>query len=369
MEYIETESQRSLRTFSFELLLTFLALFGIGLVTLYSATEGPGLQGLVKSQVFWFAIGSAISLILIFIDPQLLERLSYFIYAFCLLLLIAVAIFGRVGGGSQRWLNLGFFHLQPSELAKIAIVFAYAKFFATTHIHPPYTLKKLIFPAMLVLPYMVLILIQPDVGTAGIVFLVAGSMVLFLRVSLKSLFIVVVIGLITIPVSYRYVLKPYQQQRVKTFINPESDPRGAGYNALQSRIAVGSGKITGKGYLKGTQSQLNFLPEQHTDFIFSVFAEEWGFFGAVGLVGLYFLYCFLSLQTISRTRDKFEMLLGFGLVSIFFWHVFINLGMVVGILPIVGVTLPFMSYGGTSLVTFMMGTALILNLSRKRYIF
>jgi len=156
---------------------------------------------------------------------------------------------------------------------------------------------------------------------------------------------------------------------VITFLDPGSDPRGSGYNALQCKIAVGSGQWFGKGYLKGTQSQLNFIPEQHTDFIFSVLAEERGFVGALVLIVLYMLYCFFGLRTVVRTRDKFEMLVAVGMVSMLFWHVFINLGMVVGIMPVVGVTLPFFSYGGSSLITFMIATAMLLNLSRKRYIF
>jgi rod shape determining protein RodA len=174
---------------------------------------------------------------------------------------------------------------------------------------------------------------------------------------------------VTIPIAYKYVLHDYQRERVHTFLDPGRNPRGTGYNALQCKIAVGSGQIAGRGFLKGTQSQLNFIPEQHTDFIFSVFAEERGFLGALVLLAAYYSYIFFALRTVSRARSKYEMLVAFGFAALMFWHVFINIGMVSGILPIVGVTLPFFSYGGSSLLTFMVSTAILLNISRKRYIF
>ena len=280
-----------------------------------------------------------------------------------------VMIIGKAGNGSQRWLRIGGFGIQPSEFAKIAIVFTLAKYFRDEKSGPPYMLRQLIKPGIFVLPYFLLILLQPDMGTAGILFLSAASMVLFVGVRWKSLLIVVLLAAITIPVAYRFILHDYQRERVKTFIDPGRDARGSGYNALQCKIAVGSGKTFGKGYLKGTQSQLNFIPEQHTDFIFSVYAEERGFLGSVLLLLLYTFYCFFALRTVARARDKFEMLLAFGLTSIMFWHVFINIGMVSGVLPIVGVTLPLLSYGGSSLLTFVVTTALLLNLGRKKYIF
>jgi len=369
MTNLETDTQRAIRYFNIELVLTMLAIFTVGMFTLYSATAGPGIQSLVKTQGIRFGIGVLISLPLIFIDPQVIKRFSYVIYGGTLFLLVAVLIIGKVGGGSQRWLFLGPLQLQPSELAKVAIVIVFARYFSEYRFNPPYSLKQLLVPMVWLVPGFVLILVQPDVGTAGVYLFGAASILLFMGIQFRSLLIVLMISLITVPLAYNFVLKDYQRQRVKTFLNPGSDPRGSGYNSLQCRIAVGSGKVMGKGYMKGTQAQLNFIPEQHTDFIFSVFAEEHGFVGGIILLFLFYLYCYYALKTVSRGRDKFEVLLAFGLMAIFFWHVFINLGMVVGILPIVGVTLPFVSHGGTSLVTFMMTTALILNLSRKRFIF
>jgi len=358
-----------IKTFNVGLIVTMLSLFTLGLVTLISATKGPGIHDLYKTQLVWFGMGMVISLVLVFIDSQILEKVAYLGYAICLVLLGLVLIFGKVGGGSQRWIGFAGFHIQPSEFAKLAIVFTLAKYFRDEKLGPPYTLRKLWIPGLLIAPFFILILLQPDLGTAGVLFLVASSMILFLRVDWRTMLMVVIIGIITVPLAYRFVLHDYQRNRVLTFLDPGRDARGSGYNALQCKIAVGSGKIFGKGYLKGTQAQLNFIPEQHTDFIFSVFAEERGFLGALLLLGLYVAYCFFALRTVSRARDKFEMLLAFGMTAIVFWHAFINIGMVSGILPIVGVGLPFFSYGGSSLITFMTATALVLNLGRKKYIF
>lgn len=359
----------AIQGFDLGLLLTMFLLFAMGIVTLYSAAKGPGLQGLYKTELIFFGVGLVIGTGLFFMDSQILEKLAYVSYAICLILLGLVLAIGRVGGGSQRWIDLKIFHLQPSEIAKVAIVFTLAKYFSDDKEGGPYTLRKLVIPALLIAPYFVLTLLQPDLGTAGILFLIASSMIFFLRVHWKSLTIVAIIAAITVPVAYRYVLRDYQRERVKTFLDPGRDARGSGYNALQCKIAVGSGQWSGKGYLKGTQAQLNFIPEQHTDFIFSVFAEERGFVGVLILLTLYGFYTFFGLRTAARARGKFEMLLSFGLTSIIFWHFFINIGMVSGILPIVGVGLPFFSYGGSSLMTFMVATALLLNLGRKKYIF
>lgn len=358
-----------IKTFNVGLIISMLLLFSLGITTLISATKGPGIQVLYKTQLLWFGIGLLISLVIVFIDSQILEKVAYLGYGISLILLALVLVIGKTGGGAQRWIGLGPIHIQPSEFAKLAIVFTMAKYFRDETEGPPYTLRKLVVPGLLIAPFFVLILLQPDLGTAGVLFLVASSIILFLRVHWKSLAIVAIIGLITVPVAYRFVLRDYQRQRVLTFLDPGRDARGSGYNALQCKIAVGSGKAFGKGYLKGTQAQLNFIPEQHTDFIFSVFAEERGFLGGLVLLALYVSYCFFGLRTAARARDKFEMMLALGCTAIVFWHAFINIGMVSGVLPIVGVGLPFFSYGGSSLLTFMMATALLLNLSRKRYIF
>jgi rod shape determining protein RodA len=366
---MRTDSQNVIKTFNVGLVVCMFIIFTMGVITLYSATKGPGIQILFKTQLVCFAVGLLLCSGIVFIDSQILEKIAYPFYGLCLFLLALVLIHGHVGNGSQRWLKLGPLGIQPSEIAKIAIVFTLAKYFRDEKEGAPYTLRRLMVPGLLVAPMFLLILKQPDVGTAGILFLTAASMVIYLKVHWKSWILVIVLALITIPICYRFVLRDYQRDRVKTFLDPGLDPKDKGYNALQCKIAVGSGKAFGKGFLKGTQSQLNFIPEQHTDFIFSVFAEERGFVGAILLLIVYFLYCIFALRTVSRARDKFEMLLAFGCTAMMFWHVFINIGMVSGVLPIVGVTLPFFSYGRSSLLTFMITTAILLNLGRKRYIF
>ncbi len=363
------ESQKFIKTFNVGLIVSMLLLFMLGVVTLYSAARGPGLYSLYKSQFIYFGLGLVMIAILVFIDSEILEKVSYLSYGVVLIMLGLVLVIGHDAKGSSRWFNLGFFHLQPSELAKVSIVMTLAKYFSDEKQGGPYNLKRLMIPAAFILPYFLLILKQPDMGTGGIVFLTAGALILFVKVDWRSLLIVALLGIITVPLAYQFVLHDYQRERVKTFMDPERDPKDTGYNAMQCKIAVGSGKTFGKGYLKGTQSQLNFIPEQQTDFIFSVFAEERGFFGAIILLCLYGAYCFYSFRTVARARGKYEMLLAFGLTAIMFWHVFINMGMVIGVLPIVGVTLPFFSYGGSSLLTFMLITGLLLNISRKRYIF
>lgn len=365
---LENENS-TIASFHWELLLAVVATFLLGLVTLYSATFNTGMQGLYRAQALWFFLALAVGLVFFFADLQVLERFAYPFYAICMALLTLVLFIGRVGGGSQRWIDLKVFHLQPSEIAKLAIVFTLARYFSLEERGGPYNIRQLIIPGLLVLPFFILILLQPDLGTAGVLFLVSASVVLFVGVDWRSVLIVALIALITVPVAYRFVLRDYQRDRVKTFLNPGRDARGSGYNALQCKIAVGSGQVFGRGFLKGTQSQLRFIPEQHTDFIFSVFAEERGFLGCLVLLSLYLIACYYALKSVSRARDKFPMFLAFGMSAILFWHVFINIGMVVGVLPIVGVGLPFFSYGGSSIMTFMIAVALILNVSRKRTIF
>ena len=212
-------------------------------------------------------------------------------------------------------------------------------------------------------------MLQPDLGTALIILLTFMSMMLFMRIKAKTLLTLLICGLVTLPVIYKVGLKPYQQQRLISFLNPNSDSKGSGYNAIQSMIAVGSGKLLGKGYRKGTQSQLNFLPEHHTDFIFSVFSEEHGFLGCVLLMVLYVIFLMNGLSIAYQSHDKFGILLALGIVTIFFWHVFVNMGMVMGLLPIVGVPLPFLSYGGSSLITSILCVAILTNIANKKFMF
>jgi rod shape determining protein RodA len=342
----------------------------IGMINLSSATavEDHSL-GLWKNQIVSIGLGAVITLILLVPHYSFLSRLAYLVYMGNMGLLLAVLAVGRSSLGAKRWISFGGFSLQPSELMKLSMVIFLAKFFENKNTSGGLKIKDLILPTIFVLIPVALIMVQPDLGTAMIILLVYGSMLLFLRLDPKLLLALVVVGAVSLPVVYNYGLKPYQRQRITTFVDPMSDPKGAGYNSIQSMIAVGSGQIWGKGYKKGTQAHLNFLPEHHTDFIFSVFSEEWGFVGCSVLLLFYGLFLMSGLSVAYQSNDKFASLLAFGITSIIFWHTFVNMGMVMGMLPIVGVPLPFLSYGGSALLTAMTGVAILVNIANKKYMF
>jgi rod shape determining protein RodA len=347
-----------------------LVLLCVGMLNLSSATAVEDKSmGLWKNQAISVGLGAVITLILYFPHYSFLSRLAYLVYMGNVGLLLAVLAFGRSSLGAKRWISLGGFSLQPSELMKLSMVIFLAKFFENKNTTSGLKLSDLIIPTLFVLIPVGLIIIQPDLGTAMIILLVYGSMLLFLKLNPKLLLGLIIAATIALPVVYNYGLKPYQRQRIVTFIDPMSDPKGAGYNSIQSMIAVGSGQLWGKGYKKGTQAHLNFLPEHHTDFIFSVFSEEWGFIGCSVLLLIYALFLMSGLSVAYQSNDKFASLLAFGIISIFFWHVFVNMGMVMGMLPIVGVPLPFMSYGGSALLTAMSGVAILVNIANKKYMF
>jgi len=260
---------------------------------------------------------------------------------------------GRNVLGAQRWLSLGPIVFQPSEFMKITMIWTLAKFFHDDQRRSSYGIRHLLIPLLLVVFPALLVMAQPDLGTALIILASSASLLLFVKVNSRLIITIFLSLLVLAPMAYKFVLKDYQRQRIITFLNPQSDPRGAGYNSIQSMIAVGSGEMLGKGFKKGTQSQLKFLPEHHTDFIFSVFSEEHGFLGSVLLIGLFLAFFSQGLKVAYGSNDKFGMLFSIGIVAIFFWHFFINIGMTIGILPVVGVPLPFISYGGSSLVIFI----------------
>jgi rod shape determining protein RodA len=323
-----------------------------------------------KSQIYWFLIGLGACAAAMSLDYRYLLKLAYPAYGFVMLLLLAVAYKGRAAMGAQRWLDLGPMHLQPSELMKIAIILVMARFF---HEDPRtkegYSLPQLWQPALLLLLPMGLVMKQPDLGTSMMIAAVAGSIMLVAKVRWKSLLALAVAAVGAAVFAWNYLLKDYQKKRVLTFIDPEGDVLGAGYHASQSLIAVGSGQEFGKGWGHGTQTQLSFLPEQHTDFVFSVWGEEHGFVGAVVLISLYFLLTLLMLSVAASAREKFGTFLAVGVAALLFWHVFVNIGMVTGVLPVVGVTLPFLSYGGSSVLTNMIGLGLLLNVGMRRHLY
>ena len=334
-----------------------------------TALTDKGLTGLWKSHLFFALVGFFITGIILLLHFRLFERLAYFLYAVGLGLLAAVLVFGSSALGAKRWLNLGGFSFQPSEMMKLLLVFALAKYYHNDRGAGNYPLRELIIPTILTIVPVGLIMMQPDLGTAIILLAAFASMTLFAGINTKSIFILIITGLLLLPVVYNYGLKDYQKQRIHTFIDPMSDPKGAGYNSLQSMIAIGSGKIIGKGYRKGTQSKLSFLPEQQTDFSFSVYNEEHGLIGSLVLLSLYSFIFLRGLKIAYSSNDKFGTLMAIGILSIMFWHVFINMMMTMGLLPIVGIPLPFMSYGGTALMVFMTSIAIITNISNKKPMF
>jgi rod shape determining protein RodA len=302
------------------------------------------------------------------LNYYLLERMAYPAYLFSVALLVLVLFSGKITSGSQRWLSLGAISFQPSELAKIAVVLVLARFFSRQEGHQEYRLRDLWHPLLFVAVPAFLILREPDLGTTLLLVAVSLSMILFVRIRLKSLIIAVFSFLAAVPLVW-FRLEEYQRMRILSFLRPDMDPLGAGYHINQSKIAIGSGMLFGKGFLKGTQNQLHFLPEQHTDFAFSVLAEDWGFFGSVLLLLLYLLLVLWGLSIAKDSKDRFGSMLAVGIVAIIFWQVVINVGMVTGLLPVVGIPFLLFSYGGSSLVSTMAALGLLMSISMRRFMF
>lgn len=365
-------NEEQFRRFDWSLIIFAVLIFGIGVANLYSATfnevVGRGLT-YYKAQMIWFALGSLCGGILLIPHYKTLSRFAYPIYFANLFLLVLVLIAGKSSLGGRRWIGIGPIRFQPSEFMKISTALALAKFFESDTITQGYRLKDMLLPLALVAVPAGLIMLQPDLGTAMVLILMFSSLMLFIKVDRRTLLMIVAVGLVAAPLIYNYGLKPYQRQRIISFINPGADPKGSGYNSIQSMIAVGSGQFVGKGFKKGTQSQLNFLPEHHTDFIFAVFSEEHGFLGAAILLALYLGFLSTGLNVAYLSHDKFGTILSLGLLLVFFWHMFINIGMVCGILPVVGVPLPFVSYGGSSLISACISIGILTNISNKRMMF
>lgn len=343
----------------------------LGIVNIYSATAPYKIVGMsyYLKQFYWMLLGITIALLVCSIDYHILEDLSYWFYGFLILLLIAVLIFGRRSMGATRWLNLGFFTIQPSELMKLVIIATLARFFNNYQSVGGLTVKEMLIPLGLLALPAALIMKQPDLGTATLVILIASSMVMYVGLRWST---VITFAAVTLPmawISWSFLLRQYQKNRVLDFLDPERSRLGSGYHIIQSKIAVGSGGFTGKGFIKGTQSQLRFLPEQHTDFAFSVFAEEWGFIGSLLLIIIYLSLVLWGLNIARRCNDRFGGLLAVGVTAMLFWHIVINMGMVIGLFPVVGVPLPFFSYGGTSMITSMVGIGLLHNISMRRFMF
>ncbi|MFZ5775373.1 MAG: rod shape-determining protein RodA [Thermodesulfobacteriota bacterium] len=361
--------RRLLLNFDWILALAVLGVAIIGLLNLYSASHLYKTAGtpVYLKQITFYLMGAAVMLLMISIDYRILISWNYLFYGGMLLLLVLALAIGKTAGGSQRWINLGFFHLQPSEPAKLVLVITLASYYYRKDNGKGFTLLDLIVPGILTLIPAALIIKQPDLGTGLMLLIVFASLTLFVKLRLSTLIALVTAGLSSIPLAWMFFLKPYQKQRVATFLNPENDPLGTGYHITQSKIAVGSGLKFGKGFTKGTQGQLDFLPERHTDFAFSVWAEEWGFFGSVIFIGCYMFMLLWGLNVAVSSKDKFGMLLAFGIIALIFWQAFINLAMIMGLLPVVGIPLPLFSYGGSSLLTNLAALGLLMNIRMRRY--
>ena len=330
----------------------------IGFGMLYSAADG-NLNPWASRQILRFAVGLVVVLVIAVIDIRIWIRWAYVIYAVTLAILLVVESFGIIGMGAQRWLYFGWFQLQPSELMKIALVLALARYFHRMTLDDARRPALLVTPILMLLAPIVLVLRQPDLGTAAMLLVGAGAVFFVSGVALRYFLVGGAIAAAGVPIAWQF-LRDYQRERILTFLNPEADPLGAGYHILQSKIALGSGGLFGRGFMHGTQSHLSFLPEHQTDFIFTMLAEELGLVGAAGLIGLYVLLFAYGFAIALRARNHFGRLLGIGLTTTLFLYVFINIAMVVGLIPVVGVPLPLISYGGTAMITVLVSLGLLM---------
>jgi len=323
---------------------------------------------LVTKQLVWILLGVAGFFAVYFLSDGFIEEISYGFFVAVLLLLVVVLLAGRVRGGAQRWIAFGAFNLQPSEFAKIAVTLTLARYFSGTYRYGGIGLLEVLPAIGLVRVPFLLVALQPDLGSAGVFLFIFAGMAVVACVRGKVLGLFAAAGAAAIPALW-FFMKDYQRQRVLTFMDPERDPLGAGYHVIQSKIAVGSGGILGKGYLQGTQGSLRFLPEQHTDFAFAVYAEEWGFLGSLLLLVLFLLLVHRLFFLTVRSQDRFASFACGGIAVFFLTHIVINLAMVCGLFPVVGIPLPFVSYGGSSMLTNMMALGAAANLSRSRFTF
>ncbi len=362
--------RRLITNFDWLLLLAVMLLAACGVINLYSSasTFSTGGHSIFVLQIYWFGVGLLALLAVIVVGHHRLASAAYLLYGLMVLSLLAVLLWGRVAGGSQRWLSLGPVVVQPSEVARLVVIITLAHFFHAKNPQQPLKLRHLWLPMLLLAVPAMLIIKQPDLGTALMLLATGVSLVLINGVKLSSLVLAGGTLAGVLPVAFSF-LKDYQKRRIFSFLNPESDPLGAAYHLIQSKIAVGSGGFWGKGFMLGTQSQLNFLPEQHTDFAFSVLAEEWGFVGSLVVLTLLSIVVFRCLMHALKAKDRLALLVVAGCTASIFWPAVINLGMVTGLFPVVGVPLPFISYGGSSMVSTMATVGLIQSVAMRRWVF
>ncbi len=362
--------RRMLTTFDWRMAGVTLALAAVGIITIWSGNLGspsPLKQTLYLRQLLWFTLGLFGLLAAAFVNYRLLARFAYVIFGGLLVLLLLVEVVGQAGLGAQRWIRIGVWTMQPSEFMKLALILVLARYFED-HKERLGELRLLVIPAMLALVPILIIMRQPDLGTATLLGLLTLSMLLLVGLRFRHLLFLAFSGAALTPLLWS-LLKNYQQQRLLVFFYPQLDPLGAGYHIAQSKIAVGSGELWGKGLMAASQSQLNFLPASHTDFIFAVLAEQWGFIGCFTIL---LLYCFLitrGLEIGSEARDLFGALMAFGIMAMIMVQLVVNVGMVLGVMPVVGVPLPLLSYGGSSLLVTSLGIGLIINVHMRRFLY
>lgn len=370
----QVEERTFLRRLDLNFIIVIVALNIIGLINLFSATHGPAsreVAPLFVNQIVWLGIGWSIFFLMTILDYAIAVKLAWAVYALNLGALIFTTFFGKVALGAQRWIDLGFFRYQPSETMKLAVILILTRVLANRNPSSDsgMGLRDLLIPlAVLLIPFG-FIVEQPDLGTAMMMAMIGCAMIIFTKVKRSLLIFAVTVACAGAWGAWSFVLRDYQKNRVLTFLSPETDPLKTGYNSIQSKIAVGSGKFFGKGFRKGTQSQLEFLPERHTDFIFSVLSEEHGFVGSLTTIGLFCLLYIMIIRIAINAKDKLGALVCVGVLSYVFFHMIINVGMVIGLLPIVGVPLPLLSYGGTSMLTTMAGLGMISSVAFRRYLF
>jgi rod shape determining protein RodA len=353
-----------IRAIQWGLVLLIAAISGIGFAMLYSAANG-NLQPWASRQMTRFAIALVPMIAAGLIDVRYWFRSAYWIYGVSLLLIIAVDLLGTAGLGAQRWIDLGFIQLQPSEIMKIALVLALARYFHSLSSEDAGRLGRLVVPALMIVVPAALVLKQPDLGTA-MMLLASGAVMFYLGGVRLWVFAAGTLATAAAAPLAWLLLRDYQRTRLSTFLDPDRDPLGAGYHILQSKIALGSGGVFGKGFLLGTQSHLSFLPEKQTDFIFTMLAEEFGLIGGLTLLALYVLVIFYAFAIALRSRSQFGRLLALGIAVNFFLYAFINAAMVMGLIPVVGVPLPLISYGGSAMVAVMFGFGLVMNIGIHR---
>lgn len=370
---LHVNERNFLNRIDIRLILLIFCLNVIGLFNLYSATHGPhskDVESLFVQQIIWLLGGWTVFFIFTFLDYLWINKVIWIFYAINILALVYTDFKGKVVLGGQRWIDLHFFRYQPSETMKLCLILLLSRILLNRNsMGKGMGITDLLIPSFIILLPFILTVKQPDLGTAMLLFFIGGTMLFFVKIRKSILAFIVIVGLIAAPIAWKYGLKEYQRNRVLTFLSPDQDPQGTGYNSIQSRIAVGSGKFFGKGFRMGTQSQLEFLPERHTDFIFSVLSEEWGFVGSM-IVLLTFAFLFkICFEIGIQARDKYGALITIGVTAYIFWHMFVNIGMVIGLLPIVGVPLPLLSYGGSGMLTTMAGLGLVSSIAYRRYLF